>query len=72
VNIFRMESANIRHLLLGNRGATTVEYAVVVAALITAAFVLIIFGMANPEGDGVTQQAFQNVGDRVGQFGKIE
>lgn len=72
MNILKIASDKVRHLFLDNKGATTVEYAVVFAALATVAFILIIYGMANPDGDGVTQQAFQNVGNQVGQFGKIE
>jgi Flp pilus assembly pilin Flp len=72
VNIWKIANDKVRHLFLDNEGATTVEYAVVVAAIVSVAFILIIYGMANPDGDGVTQQAFQNVGNQVGQFGKIE
>lgn len=52
-------------------GASTAEYAVILAAIILL-IVAILSILANPQGDGLTQQSFSAVGNKAGQFGKIE
>jgi len=52
-------------------GATATEYAVIIAAILLAT-VATIYYLANFEGDGVAQKAFDRVGNKAGQFGIVE
>jgi Flp pilus assembly pilin Flp len=71
VNFYKAARDKTLHLLFDIEGATTVEYAVIVAALILTVIATIYF-LAAPDGTGVVPVAFNNVGNQVGQFGKIE
>lgn len=57
--------------LCDEEGATATEYAVIIAAILLATAATIYY-LANFEGDGVAQRAFEQVGNKAGQFGKIE
>jgi Flp pilus assembly pilin Flp len=71
VNSYKAARDKILHLFFGTEGATTVEYAVIVAALILTVIATIYF-LAAPDGTGVVPDAFNNVSNQVGQFGKVE
>jgi Flp pilus assembly pilin Flp len=71
VNIHKAAKEKTLHLLIDDRGATAVEYAVILAALILTVIASIYF-LAAPDGTGIVPEAFNNVTNQVGQFGKVE
>jgi Flp pilus assembly pilin Flp len=62
---------SLSRLLTDERGATATEYAVIITILILAVIATILV-LANWDGDGLTQQAFSTVSNKVGTFGRIE
>jgi Flp pilus assembly pilin Flp len=52
-------------------GATTTEYALLIVAIVLAVAATIYY-LADFSGGGVTQKAFEQVGNQAGQFGKIQ
>lgn len=67
----KMSSLRGSKFLCDEEGATATEYAVIITAIILATAATIYY-LANFEGDGVAQKAFEQVGNQAGQFGKIK
>lgn len=54
-----------------DEGATATEYATIVVLLIVVVAAT-VYSLADFEGDGMAQKAFQKVGNQAGQFGKVQ
>jgi len=64
-------SARGANFRFDEEGATATEYAVIITVVILA-IAASVYYLANFEGNGVAQRAFEAVGNKAGQFGKIE